>query len=315
MSLRVIFAGTPAFSVAALEALLAARHDVALVLTQPDRASGRGMQLKPSPVKAVAVAHGLTVFQPAALRNDVDAERRLAAVGADVMVVVAYGLILPTRILDLPRFGAVNIHASLLPRWRGAAPIHRAILAGDRETGVAIMQMDASLDTGPVLLSEATPIDSSDTTGTLHDRLSAIGARLMLRALDDLEHGRAQPTTQPAAGVTYAHKIDKREAQLDWRKDAIELERQVRAFDPAPGASAMLGRIPMKVWKAVVEPAGRPGEPGQVLGVDDGGVVVACGSRALRLLELQRAGGKRLPAREFLRGTPVVPGDRFDLSM
>ena len=294
--MKLIFAGTPEFAAQALAALIAAGHQLALVLTQPDRPSGRGMALRPSPVKTLALEHGIEVFQPPTLR-DAAAQARLQAVGADAMIVAAYGLILPQAVLDLPRFGCINIHASLLPRWRGAAPIQRAILAGDAESGVCIMQMEAGLDTGPVLLSAALPIAADETAGSLHDRLAELGAGLIVAALDKLP---LAPTPQADCGVTYAAKIEKSEAMLDWNQSAQQLARQVRAFNPFPGALATLGQLSVKVWRASAE-AGE-GSPGTILAGDRAGILVACGEGALRLAELQKAGGKRLSAAQFLAG-------------
>jgi len=308
-ALRVAFAGTPEFAAAALGAILEAGYPVPLVLTQPDRPAGRGMKLTPSPVKQLALAHGIAVDQPARLRSD--AERAaLAACAPDVLVVAAYGLLLPRAVLELPRLGCVNIHASLLPRWRGAAPIHRAVEAGDAQTGITIMQMDEGLDTGPMLMREAVPIAPDDTTGSLHDRLSAVGARMIVAALDALARGALTATPQPAEGVTYAAKIGRDEASIDWQRPADAIARAVRAFNPFPGAVASLKGHPLKVWRAEVVAA--HGVPGTVLAADAHGVVVACGEGALRLLELQRAGSRRLPAGEFLRGFPVISGDRCD---
>lgn len=309
--LRVIFAGTPAFAATALEAILAAGHPVPLVLTQPDRPAGRGMQLLPSAVKQVAVAHGLPLCQPERLKDPAThGPIREAAENADIMVVAAYGLILPQTVLDIPRLGCINIHASLLPRWRGAAPIQRAIEAGDAETGVTIMQMDAGLDTGAMLLGESLPIADDDTAASLHDKLAALGARLIVQAL--ARFATLTPVAQPADGVTYANKIAKSEAALDWHRPAVELARQVRAFDPFPGASVMFGNTSLKIWQAepvATDASGRT--PGNVLGVDGEGVVVACGTGLLRLTELQKPGGKRLLARDFLRGFPVTIGSCF----
>jgi methionyl-tRNA formyltransferase len=310
MALRVAFAGTPAFSVPPLAAIRAAGHQVVLVLTQPDRPSGRGMALKPSPVKAAALAAGEPVFQPPTLKT-AEAQAVLREARPDVLVVVAYGLILPQAVLDIPARGAINIHASLLPRWRGAAPIHRALIAGDAETGICIMRMDAGLDTGPVLLAERIPITASDTLGTLHDRLAVLGARLVVDALKRIEEGTATETPQPDAGVTYAHKIEKGEAALDWTRPAAELDRRIRAFDPAPGAVTMLDGVPVKIWRATIEPPPASGAPGAVLSADRSGVVVACGAGALRVLELQRSGGKRLDVGDFLAGVPLAVGARF----
>jgi methionyl-tRNA formyltransferase len=305
--MKLIFAGTPEFAATALQAIVAAGHEVALVLTQPDRPAGRGMALQPSAVKKVALEHGIEVFQPLTLK-DAEAQAKIAAVGAEVMVVAAYGLILPQVVLDLPRYGCINIHGSLLPRWRGAAPIQRALLAGDAETGVCIMQMEAGLDTGPVLLRGAFPIEASDTTATLHDRLAALGATLVVEALGKLPLP-AEP--QPAKGVTYAHKIEKAEALIDWSKSAAELDRHIRAFNPFPGAQALFGGQTVKIWQA--RPIEAEGENGTILAIDRSILVVACGKGALAIGELQKAGGKRLPVQQFLAGHPLKVGDRFDL--
>ena len=305
--MKLIFAGTPEFAAQSLRAILSTENQVVLVLTQPDRPAGRGMVLQPSAVKQVACEHGIEVFQPPTLR-DPAAQARLAAVGADAMVVAAYGLILPQTVLDLPRHGCINIHASLLPRWRGAAPIQRAIQAGDTETGVSIMQMEAGLDTGPVLLREALPITEGDTAASLHDRLAELGARLIVDALRNLP---LTPCPQPSDGVTYAAKIDKAESMLDWRLPALQLSRQVRAFNPFPGTLAYLDGTLMKIWKAVPDANG--GVPGTVLSANKDGIVVACGEGALRLCELQKAGGKRLVAGQFLAGTPIAVGSVFSL--
>jgi methionyl-tRNA formyltransferase len=313
--MRIIFAGTPAFAVAALDALVAAGHVVVLVLTQPDRPSGRGLRTAPSAVKAAAERHGIPVLQPVTLKDSAT-QARLREARADVLVVAAYGLIVPQAVLDLPRRGALNIHASLLPRWRGAAPIQRALLAGDRVSGVSIMQMDAGLDTGAVLLSETVGIAPEETGGTLHDKLASLGARLIVTALEGLSRGTAQATPQPAEGVTYAHKIGKAEARIDWSRAAAEIERQVRAFNPFPGAVARLRAEDIKVWRSTLVStapvAAGIGSPGAILRVDDAGIEVACGVGALRLTELQRAGGKRLSADAFLRGCAVVPGESFE---
>ncbi len=305
--MKLIFAGTPEFAAQALSAIVAAGHEVALVLTQPDRPAGRGMALQPSAVKKVALAHGIEVFQPLTLK-DAEAQAKIAAVGAEVMVVAAYGLILPQAVLDMPRFGCLNIHGSLLPRWRGAAPIQRALLAGDTETGVCIMQMEAGLDTGPVLLRGAFPIEASDTTASLHDRLAELGARLCVEALGKLPLP-AEP--QPSVGVTYAHKIEKAEAVIDWSKSAAELDRHIRAFNPFPGAQASFGGQTVKLWLAT--PVAGNGPAGSVLAVDKKQVVIACGAGALAVSELQKAGGKRLPVQQFLAGHPLKVGDRFDI--
>ncbi len=306
--MNVAFAGTPEFAARALEAILAAGFPVPLVLTQPDRPAGRGMALQPSAVKRLALEHGLAVHQPPSLKAE-EARRPLAEAAPDVLVVAAYGLILPQAVLDIPRRGCLNIHASLLPRWRGAAPIQRAILAGDRETGISIMQMDAGLDTGPVLLEGRLPISDEDTAQSLHDKLAAQGAELIVAALGRLEQGSLPATPQPAAGATYAAKLDKREAELDWRRPALELARAVRAFNPFPGAVAACNGVALKIWSA--RPADGRAEPGAVLAADATGILVACGDGALLLTELQKPGGKRLPAADFLRGFPLHPGSRF----
>ena len=305
--MKLIFAGTPEFAAQALSAIVEAGHEVALVLTQPDRPAGRGMNLQPSAVKKVALAHGLEVFQPPTLK-DGEAQATIASIGAEVMVVAAYGLILPQAVLDLPRLGCINIHASLLPRWRGAAPIQRALLAGDDETGVCIMQMEAGLDTGPVLLRGAFPVEPSDTTATLHDRLAGLGAKLVVEALGRLPLP-AEP--QPADGVTYAHKIEKAEALIDWSKPAVEVDRRIRAFNPFPGAQALFNGQTVKLWAAT--PVDGKGEIGAILAVDRSRVVIACGEGALAVSELQKAGGKRLPVQDFLAGHPLKVGERFDV--
>jgi methionyl-tRNA formyltransferase len=311
--MKIAFAGTPDFARVALAALRAAGFEVVLVLTQPDRPAGRGMKLQASPVKALAVEAGIRVAQPRSLRLDgkfpddaLAAQRELLAAQPDVILVAAYGLILPTWVLELPRLGCLNIHASLLPRWRGAAPIHRAIEAGDAQTGVTIMQMDAGLDTGAMLLAETVPIAADDSTATLHDRLAALGGRLIVEALELAACGGLVATPQPAEGVTYAHKIEKTEAAIDWRQSAAAIERRLRAFDPFPGASTELGELSLKCWRA--ESVVGQGAPGQVLAVGEAGITVACGDAALRLTELQRPGGKRLSARQFLQGTPIEVG-------
>jgi methionyl-tRNA formyltransferase len=316
--MRLIFAGTPEFARVALERLHEAGFEIALVLTQPDRPAGRGMKLQASPVKQFAQEHGIAVAQPRSLRldgkypEDAQAAREaINAAKADVMVVAAYGLILPQWVLDAPRLGCMNLHASLLPRWRGAAPIHRAIEAGDAQTGVTIMQMDAGLDTGAMLLEERVAITSQDTTGTLHDKLAALGGRLVVETLELAACGGLKPVPQPAEGVTYAQKIDKTEAMIDWTRPAQEIERRIRAFDPFPGASSTLDGEAIKLWRAEVVPA-VAGEPGRVVAVTETGIDVACGEdTALRITQLQRAGGKRLPVDQFLRGFEIRPGMAF----
>ena len=316
---RVIFAGTPEFARVALERLLGAGFAVPLVLTQPDRPAGRGMRLQATPVKRFALEHALPVVQPRGLRLDGKypedaqaAQSAIAEAAADLMVVAAYGLILPQWVLQAPRLGCLNIHASLLPRWRGAAPIHRAIEAGDAETGVTIMQMDAGLDTGDMLLVERMPIAPDDTTGSLQDKLAALGARLVVEAIRLAARGGLQRVKQPDAGVTYARKIDKSEAWVDWTQPGEVIERRIRAFDPMPGAAASISGESVKLWRCKLETGGRvDGAPGTVLRADEAGVVVACGRGALRLTELQRSGGKRLAAADFLRGFEMKPGMVF----
>ncbi len=309
MTLRVGFAGTPAFAQQALQAILNAGFNVVVALTQPDRPAGRGMQLMPSPVKQLALIHHIPVEQPVSLRNE-DAQAMLRAYDLDVLVVVAYGLILPQAVLDMPRHGCLNIHASLLPRWRGAAPIHRAIEAGDTETGVCIMQMDVGLDTGGVVDTVPLAIEPSDTTALLHDRLAALGAERIVSVLHKLAAGEALVAqAQPEVGVTYAHKLEKAESLLDVAAPAEVLDRKIRAYNPFPGAvlqAADKSSKPIKIWQASI--VNGCGTPGMVMAADDNGVVVACGKDALRLEVLQAPGGKRLPAREFLRGHPLAVG-------
>ena len=307
--MRLIFAGTPEFAAIALRALLAAGHHVPLVLTQPDRPAGRGMKLTPSPVKQVALEHGLAVRQPTSLK-DAAIQQELTACGAEVMVVAAYGLILPKAVLEIPPRGCLNIHASLLPRWRGAAPIQRAIQAGDALTGVTIMAMDVGLDTGAMLLKEALPIQADDTAQTLHDKLAEQGARLIVTALAELEQGRLAGEKQDDAQACYAAKLTKEEAFLDWRHSATELDRQVRAYHPFPVAQARIHGETWRIWQA--RPVTGDGSPGHVLAADKNGILVACGSGALCITELQKAGGKRLRAVDFLAGNPLAAGAVFD---
>lgn len=278
-----------------------------LVFTQPDRPAGRGLHPMASRVKGVAAVRQIPVLQPSSLRGAVELER-VRALRPDAIVVAAYGLILPRTLFDAARYGALNVHASLLPRWRGAAPIQRALLAGDAETGVSIMQMDAGVDTGAVLLQRRIAIAPDDDAGTLHDKLAALGADAMVAALADIEAGRARATPQPEKGVTYAAKVSRAEARLDWARPARDLERAIRAFRPAPGAFALLDGEPVKIWRAEVFHAA--GEPG-TLRLVAGKLVAACGEQALAILELQRAGGRALRAAEFLRGRPLPPGARF----
>ena len=314
--MKVIFAGTPEFAATALAALHDAGFDIPLVLTQPDRPAGRGMQLHPSPVKQYALAHGMPVAQPASLRLEgkfpeeaAAAHARLKNTEHQVMVVAAYGLILPASVLHIPPLGCINIHASLLPRWRGAAPIHRAIEAGDRETGITLMQMDEGLDTGPMLMKQIEPISETDTTGTLHDRLAVLGGRMIVEALTQWSVASAHATPQPDEGVSYATKISKDEAALDFRLSAEQLLRRIQAFNPFPGALAYFNETPLKLWRARLESSS--GQPGEILGADAQGIVVACGQGALRLTELQKPGGKRLAAAPFLQGFPMKAGQSF----
>jgi methionyl-tRNA formyltransferase len=307
--MKVIFAGTPEFAATALEALIAAGHRIALVLTQPDRPAGRGMKLTASPVKQLSVKHGLAVGQPATLKEP-QAQREIAAVGADIMVVAAYGLILPKAVLAIPRFGCLNIHASLLPRWRGAAPIQRAILAGDRETGVTIMQMDEGLDTGDMLLERTLTIAADDTAQSLHDKLATLGAAAIVAALDKLEQGELTPKRQNSAQATYAAKLTKEEGRLDWHRSAAELSLSVRAYNPFPVAHVGFKGEVWRIWQAKPETA--RGSPGEILRADKQGILVACGDDALLLTEMQKAGGKRMPAANFLAGNPVAAGECFD---
>ena len=306
--MKIAFAGTPEFAAVALHAIIGAGFDVPLVLTQPDRPAGRGMSLHASPVKQLALDNGIAIGQPEKLRAP-EQQQRLRACAPDVLVVAAYGLILPQAVLDIPRLGCLNIHASLLPRWRGAAPIHRAIEAGDSETGITIMQMEAGLDTGAMLSVRSLPILQTDTTGSLHDKLAALGGEMIVAALQALEQGTLRATPQPAEGVTYASKIAKSESILDFNQPAVVLARRLRAFDPFPGGAATLDGVAIKLWAG--DAIDISGVPGAVLGAGDEGIVVACGEGALRVTELQKPGGKRLPAREFLRGFPIESGCRL----
>lgn len=306
--MRLIFAGTPEFAALALQALIDAGHEIPLVLTQPDRPAGRGMKLKMSPVKEVALRAGLNIAQPENLKTDA-ARQPILEANADVMIVAAYGLILPQSVLDMPRLGCVNIHASLLPRWRGAAPIHRAIEAGDSETGITLMQMDKGLDTGAMLASVALPILTTDTTGSLHDRLAELGAREIVKLLPDLAAGKVSAKPQDDALTTYAAKISKDEARLDWSRPAAELERKIRAFNPFPGAYGLLDEAPLKIWQA--QPVAESGAPGSILALADSEMHIACGVGALAVTEVQKAGGKRLSVGAFLTGHLLKVGDNL----
>jgi methionyl-tRNA formyltransferase len=304
--MKIVFAGTPAFAAVSLAALLRAGHEVPLVLTQPDRPAGRGLKAQPSAVHLLARERGLALLQPAALK-DAAVLQAVTAKGPDALVVAAYGRILPPSLLRAAPRGAINVHASLLPRWRGAAPIQRALLAGDAVTGATIMQMEETLDTGPILLQAALPISPEDTAGELHDKLAALGAELLLRALAEAPAPR--PQNEPDA--TYAARIATSDAEIDWARSAQEIDRQVRAFNPVPGARARVDGVALKIWHARPEQSA-PAAPGAVRSADAGGIVIACGTGALRVLELQRAGGRRMPAGAFLAGFKLAPGSRFN---
>jgi methionyl-tRNA formyltransferase len=300
MSLSIIFAGTPEFAVPVLEALLQAGHHVDVVYTQPDRPAGRGQQVAMSAVKQCALRNGLPLHQPLNLR-DPEAVDQLATRAADLMVVVAYGLLLPAQVLQLPKFGCINIHASLLPRWRGAAPIQRAILAGDSATGVSIMRMETGLDTGPVLLERSTPIGERESAGSLHDRLAQLGAAALLDALPGIADGSLLPRAQAQNGVTYAAKIRKEEAQVDWSRSALDIDRQVRAFNPWPVAETRWQGQQLRIWEAAPLASAHTAGAGTVLASSDSGIDVACGTDALRLTRIQLAGRKAMLAADFLR--------------
>ncbi|GJL72096.1 MAG: methionyl-tRNA formyltransferase [Nitrosomonas sp.] len=308
--MKIIFAGTPAFAATALEALFAADHEIALVLTQPDRPAGRGMKTVASPVKLLAMTHGVALLQPLTLKSEA-LHAQLMEYNADVMIVAAYGLILPATVLNLPRYGCLNIHASLLPRWRGAAPIQRAILAGDQETGITIMQMDTGLDTGAMLHKARLEVESGDTTQTLHDKLSKLGAHSIVTALAQLQQGRLTASVQNEALACYAPKINKTEAAIDWQQDADQINRLVRAFNPSPGAYAQIRGNVLKIWQAkrAVDISGKPGE---IIAIRRDGIIVACGRHAIILETLQKPGGKKLGAAEFLTGYSLQPGEIFD---
>jgi methionyl-tRNA formyltransferase len=304
--LRLVFAGTPEFAVPCLEACRASGAEVVAVYTQPDRPAGRGRKLAPSPVKQAALAAGITVEQPESLKST-DVQQALAAYRPDLLVVVAYGLILPRKVLAIPRLGCWNVHASLLPRWRGAAPIQRAILAGDTESGVDLMQMEAGLDTGPVMLQRHTPINRDDTGGSLHDRLSALGAEVVAEGLRRTLAGETLVAApQPEVGVSYAHKLDKAEAKLDFSRTATELERQVRAFDPWPVAEGVIAGEPLRIWAAQAIALDHHGAPGSVLAAGRDGIDLACGDGALRITALQRAGGRRIGPIDYLNARPEL---------
>ena len=304
--MKVIFAGTPDFAAQALRAIAAAGFEIPLVLTQPDRPKGRGMQLQASPVKQAALELGLTIAQPASLRHE-EAQALLRAQNADVMVVAAYGLILPQAVLDTPAHGCLNIHASLLPRWRGAAPIQRAIEAGDAETGVCIMQMDAGLDTGAVVSTHRYPIKNTDTANEVHNALMQLGAQAIVADLQQLQQtGRLNATPQPQTGITYAQKLTKEEAKIDWHQPAPVIEHKIRAFNPVPGAWVEYQNQPLKIWRA--EAVAQSGRAGEVLAISSDGLIVACGEGALNITELQPAGSKRMPVAAFAAGRHIEKG-------
>ena len=307
--MRIIFAGTPDFSVNALEALLAAGHEVVAVYTQPDREAGRGRKTRPGPVKCCAEKHGLIIEQPSTMK---DVAARMKEFSADVMVVVAYGILLPLEILQIPKFGCLNIHASLLPRWRGAAPIHRAIEAGDIETGITIMQMDAGLDTGDILATYPVKIETSDTSETLHDKLSLVGAKAINNVLDRLEFFQKTPVPQQQALASYAKKITRDEANIDWTENCELLARRIRAFNPWPGSQTWYKGIKLRIWQADCNNVAHQSEPGTILSSDKSGITVACGNGSLKILEIQRPGGKTLPATDFLNGMPLDTGLKLE---
>jgi methionyl-tRNA formyltransferase len=306
--MKIIFAGTPHFAASAL-AVLIKEHQIVAVLTQPDRPSGRGMQLTASPVKQLALQHALPLLQPASLKTE-EAQQAISRLDADLMVVAAYGLILPKAVLQMPRRGCLNIHASLLPRWRGAAPIQRAILAGDAQTGITIMQMDEGLDTGDMLLRRTCAIAADDTAQTLQDKLAELGAQAIIEALQKIQQGKLAPEQQDARHATYAAKLSKSEARLDWTQDAVQLDRAVRGYFPFPTANTVLGETPIKILHARLA-EGKQAEPGQVIATDNGRILVACGKGALALEVLQKPGGKPLPVAQFVQSLPIKVGDRF----
>lgn len=308
--MKIIFAGTPEFAVPALAALIKAGYEIVLVLTQPDRPAGRGMQLKASPVKQLALQHNLTIFQPASLKPE-EVQTQIAATRADVMIVAAYGLIIPTTVLSMPKFDCYNIHASLLPRWRGAAPIHRALLAGDTETGVTIMEVVPALDAGAMISKDIVPILDTDTTQTLHDALSQLGAELMVKTMQDLaENGVLSSTPQDESLVTYAHKLEKAESAIDWNKSAVEISRRVRAFNPFPVATAQFRGETCRIWFATALTENLTTKIGQIIALTPH-IHVACGKNVLQIHELQMPGGKRQTAQQFVQGQHVKVGEYF----
>lgn len=308
--MKIIFAGTPPFAARALQALIDSGQEVALVLTRPDRPSGRGMKTVASPVKLLAQQRKLTLSQPDTLKKP-ELSAQLDAIGADIMIVAAYGLLLPSPVLNIPRLGCLNIHASLLPRWRGAAPVQRAILAGDRETGITIMQMDRGLDTGAILLQRSLPIAQDDTAQTLHDKLASLGALCIVEALTYLERGTLAGTPQNGIEATYAPKLERDEAEIDWQWGAQDISRAVRAFNPRPGAHSRIAGSEIKIWRASVA-VDTNGEPGEIVAITKNGILVACGEGGLVLEVVQEAGGRKMTAADFLSGHPLRPGDRFE---
>lgn len=310
--MKIIFAGTPEFAVPALAALIDAGHEIVMVLTQPDRPAGRGMQLKASPVKQLALSHNLAIFQPTSLKP-IEVQAQIAATQADVMIVAAYGLIIPTSVLQMPKLGCYNIHASLLPRWRGAAPIHRALLAGDTETGVTIMEVVPALDAGAMISKGIVPITDNDTTQSLHDKLATLGAELMVKAMQNLaENGVLPSTIQDESLVTYAHKLEKAESAINWHKSAIEISRQVRGFNPFPVATAQFKNETCRIWfaKAIVNNMNK-NSAGEIVSLE-GGINVACGDGTLQISELQMPGGKRQSAQQFAQGQHLKIGEFFN---
>ncbi|AKH38366.1 MULTISPECIES: methionyl-tRNA formyltransferase [Nitrosomonas] len=308
--MRIIFAGTPVFAAKALLSLLNAEYQIVLVLTQPDRPAGRGMKTQVSDVKKVAQAHDIPLLQPLTLKTET-VHTQLKVFNADVMVVAAYGLILPKEVLKIPRYGCLNIHASLLPRWRGAAPIQRAILAGDQETGITIMQMDEGLDTGDMLLQRDIPVDAVDTAQTLHDKLADLGAQSIVEALELMQLGKLSATPQDETLASYAAKIQKKEAEIDWRMDVDQIDRSIRAFNPYPGAYTYFQGSLLKIWQAKAAVKNNPGKAGEIVTTGSEGVVVACGRGSLILEVVQKPGGKKMPIAEFMVGHYLQPGQFF----
>ncbi|MBP0049941.1 methionyl-tRNA formyltransferase [Marinobacterium sp. AK62] len=310
--LRIIFAGTPEFAASSLAAVLDTEHDVVAVYTQPDRPAGRGRKLRPSPVKTLALEHDVPVYQPLSLKDPAE-QQTLADLNADLMIVVAYGLILPQAVLDAPRLGCINVHASLLPRWRGAAPIHRALLAGDETTGITIMQMDAGLDTGDMLSKAECSIRPDDTSGSLHDRLAALGAQTLAETLGPLAAGQLKPEQQDDSQATYAHKLEKREGQIDWQQPADAVARAIRGFNPWPVCFTTLGDDNLRVWAGTPDNSPHDAQPGTILSADKQGLRVACGQGSVCLTELQLPGGRPQPVQTLLNAhsARLAPGVRL----